>query len=83
MILYLTSIYICARHGRRFGHVYAASGKIFQELNQLKDQYKIWVVPALVDLDTLFERELNEPQDWETAFQAAKKKKDELSNLST
>lgn len=70
------------RHGRRFGQVYSSSGKMFQELDQIKEKFKDWVVPAVVDLDTQFERELNDPQDWDIAFQAAKKKKEELSTLS-
>lgn len=70
------------RHGGRFGQVFAASGKLFIELDKFKEQFKVWILPALVDLDTLFERELCEPQDWDVAFQAAKKRKEEVSTLS-
>lgn len=70
------------KHASRFSQVYAASGKVFKELDQFQEQFKIWIAPALVDLDTLFEQQLNEPQDWDSAFQAAKKKKEEMSSLS-
>ncbi len=73
---------IVEKHANRFSQVYAASGKVFRELDQFQEQFKIWIVPALVDLDTLFEHKLNEPQDWDLAFQAAKKKKEEMSGLS-
>ena len=68
---------IVEKHTSRFSQVYAASGKVFRELDQFQEQFKIWIAPALVDLDTLFENQLNEPQDWDLAFQAAKKKKEE------
>ncbi|KAI9564905.1 hypothetical protein GHT06_008646 [Daphnia sinensis] len=74
---------IVENHSSRFSQVYAASGKIFKELEQFKEQFKICIAPALVDLDTLVEHELIEPQDWDLAFKAAKKKKEEMSNLSS
>ena len=73
---------IVEKHTSRFSQVYAASCKVFRELDQFQEQFKIWIAPALVDLDTLFENQLNEPQDWDLAFQAAKKKKEEMASLS-
>lgn len=69
------------RNSHRFGKIYSSSGKLFLELNQFKDQFRKWVAPAFVDLDTVFEREMTEPQDWDSALQAAKKKKEELAGL--
>ena len=69
------------RHAGRFGEVYAACGKLFSELDQFKEKFKIWIAPGLIDLDNFFEHVLVEPKDWDVAFQAAKKKKEELSNL--
>ena len=73
---------ILEKHSSRFSEVYAGSSKVFKELDQFQEQFKVWIAPALVDLDTLFEHQLNEPQDWDSAFQAAKKKKEEMSSLS-
>lgn len=73
---------IVVKHSSRFSQVYASSSKIFGELDELKERFKIWIAPALVDLDALVEHELTEPQDWNLAFQAAKKKKEEMSSLS-
>lgn len=75
-------LFFLHRHGNRFGEVFAASGKLFLELDQFKDQFKVWIAPSLVDLDTKFELELTEPQDWDVAFQLAKKRREEVSNLS-
>ena len=52
------------------------------ELEQFQERFIKWIAPAFVDLEDVFDRQLNEPQDWESAFQTAKKKQDEASNLS-
>lgn len=70
------------RHARRFGQVYAISSKVFAELVNYREQFKPWIAAAMVELDSLFERELHEPQDWNAAFQMAKKKQEDLGSFS-
>lgn len=55
---------------------------MFIELNNHKERLEKWIAPALVDLESRMEHHLNEPEDWEKAFQVAKRKKEELSSLS-
>ena len=75
-------IYIYIRHAHRFSEVYAASGKLFVELNQFKDRFEKWIAPAFIDIEDVFDSLLSEPEDWENALQICKKKQEEASNLS-
>jgi len=52
------------------------------ELDQFKGRFEKWIAPALVDVEDIFDSQLSEPQDWETALQIAKKKQEEASSLS-
>lgn len=69
------------RHARFFDHLYASSGRLFTELMQFREQYKRWIASAVVDLDALFTHDLKEPEDWNTAFQVIKVKREEILTL--
>lgn len=65
-----------------FAKVYADSGKVFKELEQFKEKFKHWIAPALMDFDATLERTLIESEDWNVAFNEAKKRKNEIVNLA-
>ena len=70
------------RHASSFGEVFATSGQMFIELNNFKAKLEKWIAPALVDLESCMEHHLSEPEDWEKAFQIAKRKNEELASLA-
>lgn len=71
-----------SRHASSFGEVFATSGQLFIDLSNFKEQLEKWIAPALVDLESYMEHRLSEPEDWDKAFQIAKKKKEELFSLA-
>lgn len=79
---YYYYLFHLTRHARLFCNVHIVSGKLFLELNQFKEKFRRWIAPSLVNLDSLFERKLNDVQDWDIAFQTAEKTKKDVSNLS-
>ena len=69
------------RTSSEFGSVYRKAEDLFRRLEDVKEQFKYWVVLGYFDIEKLAEENLKSVGDWELNFKMIKSKGREAEKL--
>lgn len=74
-------VVLIERTASEFETVYRKAEKLFQQLEEVKEQFQYWVVLGCIDNEKLAEDNLRDMADWERNFKMIKLKGKEAEKL--